>query len=382
MPTSADLIKGALRRINSYQTGEQLAAPDAQDCLDTLNDLLDSWSIQKDLIYGSVENILTLQSGKSQYRIGNPTQTSLGLPLMSGWLISGSPIITGITSLPSQLIVGGALTDTGAAVASGATVAAITTGATTAITFSAPPAGTSGTITGWAGGAVTGFITFSDSETRTASVTIGGVATWAVALTGAPTTAASINTTSVTMSINAVATTSTADQITYTIPGDFAIPRPNRITHGFTRVNQLDFTIEVTMSQSRFQEILYKAQPGPWPTVAWYNPQDPYGLINFYQTPGNNGELHLFTDTILSNLTLNQTFILPSGYMRALKWCLAKEICAEYGYPITDAIRIHADESLKAIKALNAEPATKSRYDAMLINTGRESAAWIFTGGM
>lgn len=380
MATALDLIKGALRRITAYQTGEAIAAPDANDALDTLNDLLDSWSIDKQLIFGSVENILQLQAQKSQYSIGNPTSTSLGLPPIVGYLVSGSPIIAGITTLPT-LIVGAGLTDTGNVIPSGTTVLSSFQGTTTAITFSAPPTGTSGTISGWAGGAISGFITFSDSQTRNVAITVGGLATWTGALTGSPTTAASLNTTIITMSANASASPVGADTITYTIPGDFAIPRPNRITHGFTRFSQLDFSIEVTMSQSRFLEILYKKQPGPWPTVAWYNPQDPYGLINFYQTPGNAAELHLFTDTILANLTLNQTFVLPSGYSRAIKWCLAKELCAEYGYEMTDAIRVHAAESMAMIKALNALPAEQARYDRMLTRGNRPDGGWIMSGG-
>jgi hypothetical protein len=314
MATALDLIKGALRRITSYQSGEPVQTPDANDCLDTLNDMLDSWSINKDLIFGSVENILRLNAGQAQYKIGNPTCTSLGQSPFVGTLTGGSPTITGIASIPSNLVVGATLTDVANVIPSGTTVASI-----------------------------------------------------------------GVNT--VTMSANATATPTNPDTITYTIPGDFAIPRPNRITHGFTRYSNLDFTIEVTMSQSRFLEILYKAQPGPWPIVAWYNPLMPYGLINFYQTPGNSAELHLFTDTILQDLTINQTFILPSGYSRAIKWCLAKELCAEYGYELTEAIKTHAAESLSMIKALNAKPAAKARYDRMLMRGGRVSAGWILDGG-
>ena len=314
--TAADLIKGALRRINAYGQGESLQQPDAQDALETLNDLLDSWSIDKQLIYGSVENILTLNAGQAQYKIGNPTCTALGEPPFVGTVTAASNVITGVTQIPTDLNVGATLTDTAGAIPAGTLVTAV--GANT-----------------------------------------------------------------VTMSANATVTPAVnPEQITYTVPGDFAIPRPNRITHAFTRFSQLDFTIEVTMSQSRFLEILYKAQAGPWPTVAWYNPQDPYGLINFYQTPGNTGQLHLFTDTILSNLTLNQTFMLPSGYSRALKWALAKEMCAEYGYPMTEAIKTHAAEAMAMIKALNALPAEKAKYDRMLTR-GNDSrnAGWILFGG-
>jgi hypothetical protein len=315
--TAADLIKGALRRINSYASGEPLQTPDANDVLETLNDLLDSWSIDKQLIYGSVENILTLNAGQAQYKIGNPTNISLGEPPFVGTVTGGSAVITSVLNIPADLSIGGTLTDTAGAIPSGTTV------------ISFDPIGQ-------------------------------------------------------TVTMSAPASTTPAQNpegINYTVPGDFAIPRPNRITNAFTRFSQLDFTIEVTMTQSRFLEILYKQQPGPWPTVAWYNPQMPYGLINFYQTPGNSAELHLFTDTILQDLTLNQTFNLPSGYSRAIKWALAKEICAEYGYPITEAIRTHASEAMSMIKALNALPAEKSQYDIALYGNRRVSAGWILSGG-
>ena len=316
MATALNLIQGALRRIVAYQSGETLSASDANDCLDTLNDMLDSWSLDKTLIYGSVENVVNFVGGQKQYTIGNPTCTALGLSPFTGTVTGGSPTITGVTSIPSQLIVGATLTDLGSVIPSGTTVVAFNSGAQT-----------------------------------------------------------------VTMSANATATPAiNPDQITYTVPGNFAIPRPNRITHGFTRYSQLDFTCEVTMSQTRYLEILYKAQPGPWPTVAWYNPQMPYGLINFYQTPSAAAQFHLFTDTILADLTLSSTVVLPSGYVSAIKWCLAKQICAEYGYPITEAIRMNAAEALDRIKALNAAPAETARYDRMLLNN-RANASWILTGG-
>lgn len=386
MATAADLIKGALRRIMAYQSGEALQTPDANDCLFALNDMLDSWSLDKNIIFGSVENILTLNAGQAQYKIGNPLNTDLGLPNFTGYLTAGSTVITGVI-VPSTLVLNGTLSDVQAQVPSGATVTAFSANLNaTGITFTAPPTGSGGTLTGpWPVSPGTGLylITFSDGEVRSAILTASSTSvTWSVALVGTPTANASVNTNTITMSAPATSTQTVADVFSYTIPGDFAIPRPNRITHGFTRFSQLDFTIEVTMSQSRFLEILYKAQPGPWPTVAWYNPLMPYGLINFYQTPGNSAQLHLFTDTILADLTLNQTFVLPAGYSRAIKWCLAKEICAEYGYELTESIKTNAAEALNLIKALNAKPAVKARFDNMLVRGGRVSAGWILDGGM
>jgi len=103
-----NLIQGALRRINSYQSGEQIAAPDEADCLDTLNDLLDSLSIDKQYVFGSNENILTWTAQKRLYTVGNPIMTLLGSGPFTGTLTSGSPTITAITNMPSNLVAGAA----------------------------------------------------------------------------------------------------------------------------------------------------------------------------------------------------------------------------------------------------------------------------------
>lgn len=309
-----DIIKAALRRINSYQSGETIAAPDENDCLETLNDLLDSWSTEKLHIFGTNEYILQWQNGQNQYKIGNPACTDIGEPPFAATAIINQAQITAVSPVPSDLTVGATITDSANVFPTGTTVTAI--------------AGTT-----------------------------------------------------ITLSNNATATPAGTDQITYTIPGDFAIPRPLRITGGYTRINELDFWLDVYTSQDEYNAILFKPQPGPWPTVAWYNNQFPYGILNVYQTPGQNAELHLFTDTILSNLTATQTVVLPQGYARALKWNLAKEICAEYGYPMSEAIKTNAAESLKVVKALNAQPAKRSRYDRELVRGNRPDGGWIIHGG-
>lgn len=334
-----------MRRINSYQSGETIAAPDEQDCLDTLNDLLDSWSIQKMFIFGSNEWILSWTAQKRIYTVGNPTNAQLSganstgaagaatpqigsyvWPNITGSLTSGSPTITGVTNMPSNLVAGA--------------TAAYLVGSGSILTDSQSLIPTGTTVLAFNAGAQT-----------------------------------------ITMSANATASSTGSDSISYTVPGDLPIPRPNRITHGFTRFNQLDFTLDVMETESQYTSILYKQQPGPWPTVAWFNAQYPYGILNAYQQPGNGAELHLFTDTILANLTATQSIMLPMGYSRALKWCLAKEICAEYGYPLTDAIKTNAQEALLAIKALNARPAQVSRYDRALSRGNRPDGGWIMHGG-
>ena len=345
MTQALDIIKGALRRINSYQSGETIAPPDSQDCLDTFNDLLDSLSLDKSIIFGSNEWILSWTGGKKIYTVGNPTNAQLSganntgavgaassptfskvWPNITGTLVSGSPTISNVTNMPANLVAG--------------STAAYSVGSGSILSDSQNliPAGT--TVLAFNAGAQT-----------------------------------------ITMSANATAASVGTDSIGYTVPGDLPIPRPLRITGGFTRFNQLDFPLNVETTQSEYADILYKAQPGPWPTMAWFNPQYPYGLLNAYQMPGNNAELHLFTDTILGNLTLNQNLVMPQGYVRAFKWLLAKEICAEYGFPLSEAIKTNAQEALMLIKAINARPAPASRYDRILNRGNRGDGGWIMTGG-
>lgn len=325
--TALNLIQGALRKINSYQSGEQIQAPDAADCLDTLNDLLDSLSTDKQFIFGSQENILSWTAQQRLYKIGNPTCALLNLPPFTGTLTAGSNVITGITNMPAQLVAG------------------------------ANPAYTVGS---------------------------GSILTDTQGLIPANATVTAIGTTTVTMSANALGNSSGLDSITYTVPGDFPIPRPLRITHGFTRFNALDFTLDVYETETQYTEFLYKAQPGPWPTVAWYNNTFPYGLLNVYQTPGNGAECHLFTDTILQNMTLNQLLIMPQGYSRALKLLLARELWIEYIGPVAIPAMLEklASEAASYIKALNAKPANVSKYDRELVRGNRPDGGWILTGGM
>jgi hypothetical protein len=314
MATALDIIKSALRKINSYQSGETIATPDENDCLEALNDLLDSWSTDQLMVYGSNEYVLHWQSGRRQYTVGNPTSAELGLPPIQGTLVGGTNTIA-VASYPTNLVVGATLTDQANVIP-----------ADTVVTLLAP-----------------GVITMSNNATATPSIGL--------------------------------------DPITYTLPGDFAVARPLRITGGYTRFSNLDFLFDVYTTQEQYNAILYKAQPGPWPTVAWYNPAFPYGFLNVYQVPGSNAEVHLFTDTILSRLTLNQTFVLPQGYALALKWGLAQQLCAEYGFPESPIIKKQAYESLARVKALNAQPADRATYDRALLRGNRADGGWIFHGG-
>jgi hypothetical protein len=311
MTTANDLILGALRFINVYAPGESLDSADADDSLETLNDLLASWSTDQASIFASVENILTFVPGQYQYTVGNYNAGTF-----AGTVTNGSPTITGVT-VPSNLIANGDLS--GAGIPDGTSIVSFDVGLST-----------------------------------------------------------------ITMSANATLSPG-AQQIGYTIPGDFKIQRPLRVTNSFTRINTqgsgLDYPIEI-ISQERYIEIGFKAISAPWPIVAWYNPTMPLGNIYFYQNPSGGGELHLFTDTILTNLaTLTQEVELPQGYARMVKRMLGRELAPEFGAIWTPQMERLAKEAYDLVKSLNQVPMPVAKYDSDIVANQRTDAGWIMTGG-
>lgn len=196
----------------------------------------------------------------------------------------------------------------------------------------------------------------------------------------------SVGTNTVTMSLPATSTVATPQIFNFTVPGDFKIERPLRIQNSFTRIVTqapgLDYPIEM-VDQDRYTSIGYKAIGAPWPIMAWYNPTMPLGTIYFYQSPSQAGELHLFTDNILTDFSsLTTDVLLPKGYSRAFKWNLCKELCAVNRYPITPLIERMAKESYDYIKSLNTTPVPRANYDAILMQGNkRASASWYLNGG-
>jgi hypothetical protein len=70
MATARDLISAALRSIGVLASGEAMTAAEGQDALATLNDLLDSWRLERLLVYALDRETLTLVPGTSSYTVG------------------------------------------------------------------------------------------------------------------------------------------------------------------------------------------------------------------------------------------------------------------------------------------------------------------------
>lgn len=223
-----------------------------------------------------------------------------------------------------------------------------------------------------------------------ANLTVGGTITDTNAQVPPNTTVVSFGAGLVLMSNLALSTVNPAEIFTYTVPGNFNIPRPLRITRAFTRITSagtggLDYPIDVDTTGDKYAAIGLKGIPGPWPILAYYNPTFPYGNLYLYPNPQTAGVMHLWTDTIFSSfLTPTQVISLPQGYARAIKKSLALELVPEYGK--VGSVRLallqkQANEAVTTLKKLNAVPAVQAFFDRDLVRMRRTDAGWIMHGG-
>ena len=81
MPSARNIITRALRQLGVIATGEVPSADEAQDGLDHLNDLLDSWSLESTLVYGETITVKTLTALKKTYTVGSGGEINITWPL-------------------------------------------------------------------------------------------------------------------------------------------------------------------------------------------------------------------------------------------------------------------------------------------------------------
>lgn len=177
-----------------------------------------------------------------------------------------------------------------------------------------------------------------------------------------------------------------AQLVSFTVPGDFPIARPLRVTNAYTRLttsgqSSVDYPCDIwTLDQ--YSGIGLKSQPGPWPKVLYFNPGFPYSQMSVWPVPNGAAQLHLWCDAIIADFSsITAPVNLPQGYARALKLCLALELAPEYGKKVDPLLATTAKKAKDALRALNMSPTTPSSYDGGIVATGRADAGWILHGG-
>lgn len=216
---------------------------------------------------------------------------------------------------------------------------------------------------------------------------VGGTVTDIQTAVPPNTTILAIGTNTVTLSANSLQNVTTPETFTYTTPGDLTFGRPLRVSSGYTRLtaagnNNLDYWFECTMSMERYNEFGLKFNPGPWPLVLAYQTTFPLGTFWVYPNPSIAGEVHLFTDLILSEFaTLTTNVNLPQGYTRAFKKLMSLELSPSWGKSVSPQLQRQAAEARQFLKRLNASPIVTLRYDSEIVRSQQNDAGWIVNGG-
>ncbi len=81
MATAQDLIERALQKITAEEDVANFTATQLADALDALNDMLDSWSLERDLQYQLVTASFNTANGTNSYAIGTGQTWDTSIPI-------------------------------------------------------------------------------------------------------------------------------------------------------------------------------------------------------------------------------------------------------------------------------------------------------------
>lgn len=142
---------------------------------------------------------------------------------------------------------------------------------------------------------------------------------------------------------------------TYTIgpAGTFSGVRPIQITSAYTRYQTIDYPV-TQIDDERYNLIPLKTQQNIIPSVFRYDADFPLGSLTFWPVPSQATQ---FTCTINTQFTAlantGQSLTYPPGYSRAIRYCLAVDLAAEFGIPLPQVVVDVAKSSKASICRVN-----------------------------
>lgn len=146
-------------------------------------------------------------------------------------------------------------------------------------------------------------------------------------------------------------------QRTYTMTGQ-TLPlatRPMKVLDSTIRYNGLDFPVTVC-TREEYINIPLKTLAAR-PRVIWWDELYPTSSIHIYPVPDQQYAINLQTWERLSAVTaLDDDFMLPGEFMRAIRAGLAMEIAPEFGVSVPPEVAAVAKEARDAVIRLNCKP--------------------------
>lgn len=166
-------------------------------------------------------------------------------------------------------------------------------------------------------------------------------------------------------------------QYTIGVGAELDMTRPLRLRHGFGTAFVLDTTGNryplTVITQDQWNLIGNIAQVNAnVPQYLWYDPQMPWGILNFYPIP--NIGWQVFWDSYLQFTrfpTLDVHAELPEGYDLALKGNLALQLRPYFpAAVITPELRESAERAKGNVKRTNFRE-TRAKYDSELVSRAK-----------
>lgn len=162
-------------------------------------------------------------------------------------------------------------------------------------------------------------------------------------------------------------------QAVYTIGvgGNWSAARPERISGGYSVVNDVSFPI-TSMTQEEYNAIAFKGQTQTFPFRYLYVNDYPLGLVTLYPTPSAVTPITWTMDRVLSAVSsAGTTLSFPPGYAMVFKYKLAVMLAPMFGKKIRDypdVVQI-ANESFADISRANKKRRLMS-FDAFTTPPG------------
>ncbi len=138
--------------------------------------------------------------------------------------------------------------------------------------------------------------------------------------------------------------------------GDFVGNRPVLLddsTYFRDPSNGISFGIKI-LNQQQYNGIAVKTVTSTYPQVIWVNTSMPNVDMYIYPVPTKALEWHFISVTELAEpATLSTVLVVPPGYLRAFRYCLACEMAPEFGVEPSPTVSRIAMVSKRDIKRIN-----------------------------
>jgi len=138
--------------------------------------------------------------------------------------------------------------------------------------------------------------------------------------------------------------------------GDFVGNRPVLLddsTYFRDPSNGISFGIKI-LNQQQYNGIAVKTVTSTYPQVIWLNMDMPNMSMYIYPVPTKALEWHFISVTeLVEPATLSTVLVVPPGYLRAFRYCLACEMAPEFGVEPSPTVSRIAMVSKRDIKRIN-----------------------------